>query len=246
MKQGFDLRNFDIIGDVHGCFDELLMLLIKAGYKVEGKKVIPLKDRKIIFVGDLVDRGDKIKEVLDLAMDLVSNDVAYSVMGNHDNKLLRYLKGNNVKIINGLEDSVEQLKDQSNEYKNKLINLFEGFPTHLILDKGKLAVAHAGIKEEDIGRDSKKVRTFTLYGDITGQSDEEGYPIRRDWALHYKGRSLIVYGHTPYFEIKAYNNTINIDTGCVFGNKLTLLRYPELEIFQVDAKKTYYQNKRMK
>ncbi len=248
IKLSCDLKdvkgNFDIIGDIHGCYDELIDLLIKAGYTFKDGELEPLNDRKLIFLGDLVDRGNKIKEVLELVMKLVNKKVAYCIMGNHDDKLLRYLKGNNVKIIHGLESSVEQLSNESKEFIDSVIDFLSELPVQYVFDEGRLVVAHAGLKEDYHGKESKRIRKFALYGDITGETDEEGFPIRRDWALNYKGKALVVYGHTPYLEIRSYNNTINIDTGCVFGNKLTMLRYPELEIIDVDANKVYYEHKR--
>jgi protein phosphatase len=84
------------------------------------------------------------------------------------------------------------------------------------------------------------VRDFCLYGETTGETDEYGLPIRLPWADEYRGRALVVYGHTPVPEVQSVNNTICIDTGCVFGGKLTCFRYPEKEIVQVEARKEYY------
>lgn len=237
--KSMDKGPFDIIGDVHGCFDELIMLLTKLGYKIDGYHVTHPQNRKVVFLGDLVDRGPKIVEVLKLLMNMVKDGVAYCVQGNHDNKLYRKLEGRNVLVKNGLEDSLEQLENESQEFKKEVKDFLKYLESHLIFDDYNLVVCHAGIKEEYIGRTSKNVRSFTLYGETTHETDEFGLPIRYLWAKDYKGKSLILYGHTPNLEPFRLNNTINIDTGCVFGNKLTCYRYPEDEFVAVQALKTY-------
>jgi protein phosphatase len=110
-----------------------------------------------------------------------------------------------------------------------------------VLDGGDLVVAHAGLKEEMQGRGSAKVRDFALYGETTGETDEFGLPVRLNWAAEYRGKAAVVYGHTPVAEPEWLNRTINIDTGCVFGGKLTALRYPERELVSVPARRTYYE-----
>jgi protein phosphatase len=111
-----------------------------------------------------------------------------------------------------------------------------------VLDDGNLVVAHAGMKEDFQGLDTSAVRAFALFGETTGESDEYGLPVRIDWAADSRGKAIVVYGHTPVAEPKWINKTVNIDTGCVFGGKLTALRYPEQEFVQVSALKTYYQS----
>ena len=111
-----------------------------------------------------------------------------------------------------------------------------------MFDDGKLVVAHAGMKEEMQGRGSGKVRDFALYGETTGETDEYGLPVRYNWAAEYRGKAMVVYGHTPVAEPEWLNRTINIDTGCVFGGKLTALRYPERELVSVPALRTYYES----
>ena len=89
------------------------------------------------------------------------------------------------------------------------------------------------------GRGSGKVRDFALYGETTGETGEFGLPVRWNWAAEYRGRAVVVYGHTPVPEPEWLNRTINIDTGCVFGGRLTALRYPEKELVSVPAAATY-------
>ena len=241
---------FDIIGDVHGCFDELVDLLTRLGYSVEGRangqgvpsySVKPPEGRKAVFLGDLVDRGPKIPEVLALVMSMIEADTALCVPGNHDIKLMRKLRGKDVQITHGLENSLEQLEKHPAEFRSQVSEFIDARISHYVLDDGKLVVAHAGMKEEMQGRGSGKVRDFALYGETTGETDEFGLPVRYNWAAEYRGQALVVYGHTPVPQADWLNRTINIDTGCVFGGSLTALRYPEKELVSVAARQTYAQ-----
>ena len=237
---------FDIIGDIHGCYDELLELLTELGYdistKEEGRIVVnsPL-GRKVIFVGDYVDRGPKVVEVLRLVMEMHKAGIALCVPGNHDVKLARALRGKNVTTTHGLAESLSQLENESEEFKTQIAEFIEGLISHYEFDNGKLVVAHAGMKKELQGRASGRVREFALYGETTGETDEFGLPVRLNWAEEYRGAATVVYGHTPVAEPHWLNRTINIDSGCVFGGNLTVLKYPEKEIISVPALQTYYQ-----
>jgi protein phosphatase len=233
---------FDIIGDIHGCYDELSELLIKLGYAVDTEQctATPPDGRKAVFLGDLCDRGPKNIEVLKLVMGMVQAGDAWCVAGNHDVKLLKKLKGANVQMTHGLDVTIEQLQGQSDEFITDVKNFIDSRISHYVFDEGKLVAAHAGLKEKYQGRGSGRVRDFCLYGETTGETDEYGLPIRLSWADNYRGRALVVYGHTPVPEVQYLNNTVCIDTGCVFGGKLSGYRYPEKEIIQVEAKREYY------
>ncbi len=237
---------FDIIGDIHGCFDELVELLEELGYEIStqpnGETVVqPSQGRKAIFVGDFVDRGPKVTEVLRLVMGMQKTGAAICVPGNHDVKLVRALRGKNVNPTHGLAESLSQLEQESTEFKTQIAEFLNDLVSHYVLDNGKLVVAHAGMRAELQGRASGRVREFALYGETTGETDDFGLPIRVDWADEYRGPGMVVYGHTPVAEPKWVNRTINIDTGCVFGGKLTALRYPEKELVSVPARQTYYE-----
>ncbi len=236
---------FDVIGDVHGCHDELVALLDKLGYSTapdgEGvRHVTHPQGRRVIFVGDLVDRGPDSPGVLRLVMTMVRDGVALCIAGNHDQKLSRALRGRDVKVSHGLERSLQQLEGNAG-LKSQAAEFLDGLISHYVLDDGKLVVAHAGLKEDMQGRASGRVRDFALYGETTGETDEFGLPVRLDWAQNYRGRALVVYGHVAVAEPRWLNNTVNIDTGCVFGGNLTALRYPEKELVSVPAASTYYE-----
>ena len=233
---------FDIIGDIHGCCDELVMLLEKLGYiKNESGIYCHPFGRQAAFLGDLCDRGTKNTEVLRLVMDMVKSGNAIAVPGNHDVKLLKYLRGKSVQKTHGLDITVSQLDAAGEDFRNEVTSFLDGLVSHYVLDDGKLVISHAGIKEKYIGRGSMRVRDFCLYGETTGETDEYGLPVRLDWAADYRGRSTVVYGHIPQTEVQALNGTYCIDTGCVFGGKLTALRYPEKECVSVKALRQYYE-----
>ncbi|MFA6915328.1 MAG: polynucleotide kinase-phosphatase [Parachlamydiales bacterium] len=233
---------FDIIGDIHGCFEELSELLKTLGYVIhhDSKYIVSNPHgRKVIFLGDLVDRGPNTPAVLKLVMDMSEAGIALCVPGNHDIKLMRKLKGQDVKVAHGMQDSLEQLERESKDFIQRVIGFIDGLVSHYVLDDGKLVVAHAGMKESYQGRGSKTVREFALYGETTGETDEYGLPVRYAWANEYRGKAIVVYGHTPMPASDWLNNTINIDNGCVFGGKLTALRYPENELVSVVSKQVY-------
>jgi protein phosphatase len=230
---------FDIIGDIHGCRSELESLLGQLGY--DACAAGHPDRRKVVFLGDLVDRGPDIPGVLRIVMTMVEAGTAICVPGNHDMKLLRKLRGKDVQITHGLAESLAQLEREPPEFRKKVMDFIGDLVSHYVLDDGKLVVAHAGMKESMQGRGSGKVRDFALYGETTGETDEFGLAVRYNWAAEYRGRAMVVYGHTPVPEPDWLNGTINIDTGCVFGGRLTALRYPEKELVSVPAERTWCQ-----
>jgi protein phosphatase len=244
---------FDVIGDVHGCLGELISLLVKLGYRMkrveeDGReywRVSHPENRRLVFVGDLCDRGPDTPGVFRLVIDAVKRGVAFCVLGNHDDKLLRWFKTpDKVKLTHGLSQSVEQFEKEPPLVRDRVQEFITKLPSHLVLDGGRLVVAHAGLTAEMHGRVSGKVRAFALYGDTTGESDEFGLPVRLNWAANYRGRASVVYGHTPALNPQWVNRCICIDTGCVFGGPLTALRWPEQELVSVPADRVYAESKR--
>jgi protein phosphatase len=258
---------FDIIGDVHGCADELEELLGQLGYErsvkeeegrmneegdssalaqsssFELRPFLHPAGRRAVFVGDLVDRGPRVLDTLQIVRGMVAAGSGLCVPGNHDMKLLRKLSGRDVQITHGLAQTLAEINAlpdaERGPYCESLARFLDGLVSHYVLDDGKLVVAHAGMKEEMQGRGSGKVRDFALYGETTGETDEFGLPVRYNWAGEYRGSAMVVYGHTPVPHPEWLNRTVNVDTGCVFGGKLTALRYPEKEFVSVAAKQTY-------
>nr|WP_168512036.1 polynucleotide kinase-phosphatase [Streptomyces sp. S1D4-11]QIY98820.1 polynucleotide kinase-phosphatase [Streptomyces sp. S1D4-11] len=228
---------FDIIGDIHGCASELETLLGKLGY-ADGAHP---QGRTAVFVGDLVDRGPDTPGVLRRVMSMVAAGNALCVPGNHENKLGRYLKGRKVQHSHGLAETIEQLDGESEEFSARVREFVDGLVSHYVLDGGRLVVCHAGLPEKYHGRTSGRVRSHALYGDTTGETDEFGLPVRYPWAEDYRGRAAVVYGHTPVPTATWLNNTICLDTGAVFGGKLTALRWPERELVDVPAERVWYE-----
>ncbi len=232
---------FDIIGDVHGCAAELRSLLTELGWRVGDDGASHPQGRTAVFVGDLVDRGPDTPGVLRLVMGMVAAGTALCVSGNHEAKLVRALKGAAVKVSHGLAESLAQLAAEPDEFRASAQAFMDGLLSHYVLDDGRLVVAHAGLKEAYHGRASGRVRAFALYGDTTGETDEYGLPVRLPWAQDYRGKAMVVYGHTPMPTAEWVNNTICLDTGAVFGGSLTALRYPEKELVAVPAQRQWYE-----
>ncbi|WP_236796576.1 polynucleotide kinase-phosphatase [Amycolatopsis sp. GM8] len=230
---------FDVIGDVHGCREELEELLAELGYVAGAGHP---EGRTAVFLGDLVDRGPDTPGVLRIVMDMVERGYALVVCGNHEQKLVRALRGRRVQVSHGLAESLEQLAAAGDEFRAKVDSFCDGLIAHYVLDGGKLVVAHAGLPERFHGRASGRVRSTALYGDTTGETDEYGLPVRQPWARDYRGNAMVLYGHTPTPEVEWVNGTMCLDTGCVFGGKLTALRYPEREVVSVKAKKVWYES----
>jgi protein phosphatase len=238
---------FDVIGDIHGCRAELTELLGALGYVIDtdadgrAAGASHPAGRRAVFVGDLVDRGPDTPGVLRLVMGMVAAGTALCVPGNHESKLLRAIQGRKVQVSHGLAESLAQLNAEPDAFRSEVEKFLDGLISHYLLDGGKLVVAHAGLLERYQGRASGRVRAFCLYGQTTGETDEYGLPVRYPWAQEYRGRAMVLYGHTPVPAPEWVNNTLCLDTGCVFGGRLTALRYPEREIVSVPAARVYYE-----
>ena len=245
---------FDIVGDVHGCLEELAELLERLGYRIEpyvpfdagaeagGERPIVARHpegRQVIFVGDIADRGPRNVDCWRLVMGMCEAGSARAVVGNHDYKLNGWLRGRKVTLAHGLDLTVAELERASAGFRERLSAFVYDLRSHLWLDGGALVVAHAGLKAEMHGRGSAAVRAFAMYGETNGEVDEFGLPVRLDWAREYRGEAAVVYGHVPAPDAEWLGDTLCVDTGCVFGNRLTALRWPEREIVSVAAREQY-------
>jgi len=242
---------FDAVGDVHGCADELEALLAVLGYApdaaadADGVRAWRHPEgRQAVFVGDLVDRGPRTPDVLRIAIGMTEAGTALAVPGNHDVRLLKALRGQLVHRTHGLAQSMEQLDATTPAFRARATAFLDGLASHYVLDGGRLVVAHAGLTAELQGRDSGAVRAFALYGEATGERDEFGLPVRGAWAADYRGRAAVVYGHTPVADPAWVHDTLDVDTGCVFGGRLTALRWPERGLVSVPALRPYAEPRR--
>jgi len=247
-------KRCDIVGDVHGCFDELMALLEKLGWQPDGDLHAHPEDRLLLFVGDLVDRGPASVPVLAYVDAMIEAGRAFLVRGNHDDKLRRYLLGNKVKVDEHLQTTVDELEaleqDERQRITERAIAMIDASPYWALVGsteehradmEAALVIAHAAFKPSLMQSKEDKVRWFCLYGPTTGKKDARGYPERVDWTLRYPSSgALCVTGHTPYSgEVIERNNTMCLDTACVFGHRLTALRWPEMEIVDVEAARAY-------
>lgn len=248
---------FDAVGDVHGCMEELLVLLSQLGYGVtewldaDGSRrfdISNLHGRRLLFLGDLADRGPDNVGPFALVMDACASGVALCVIGNHDGKALRWFdriasgKDDNVSDAGGFDITRAQLLAETPAFRHRLHGFLDSLPSHYLLENGDLCVAHAGILENMQGRDSPTLTAFCMFGDTKkGDVDEHGLPVRGYWAQDYHGAALVLHGHTPVPEPLwgPQGNVCCIDTGCVFGGRLTALRWPELEFVSVPAGRAY-------
>jgi protein phosphatase len=236
--------SFDIIGDLHGCCAELLSLLRVMGYSIDDPTafiphIMAPEGRTAVFVGDFVDRGPDSVRTLLVVMAMVHSGAALAVIGNHDDKLLRALRGAPVRTTDGLDRTLQELAAAGDDVQTLVRDFLDGLPSHLVLDGGRLVVAHAGLPQELHGTDSPRTRDTALYGTSTGRRDQYGLKILVDWSHAYQGDAVVVWGHLPAAEAVWVGNTIDIDTGCVHGGALTALRYPERELVSIPAAHLY-------
>ncbi|SIS47871.1 bis(5'-nucleosyl)-tetraphosphatase PrpE [Salimicrobium flavidum] len=239
---------YDIIGDVHGCLDELKQLFSELGYHFDKGIPVHPEGRTPVFVGDITDRGpDSLATISFVYKLVIEQKKGLYVPGNHCDKLYRFFRGNPVQEKFGLETTTYAYRSLSEQeqikIRNEFMTLIEASPLYLELPEINTVVAHAGILEQDIGAMNKRIRSFVLYGATTGKTFKDGRPERLDWARSYRGSKRIVYGHTPVLEPRFKNGTVNIDTGCVYGNKLTAIRLPEESIVQVPSSLSFQPEK---
>lgn len=240
----------DFIGDIHGCFEEFIEILIKLGYAENGEGYfIHPEGRRILSLGDVMSRGPRSLETLQFFQKHVAAGLAFMIDSNHGWKIARWLDGKNVTLTHGDENVATEFEEYEAKFgneatlllKEQIKDLLLGAKSHYILQKNGVNVAvavHAGIRDHYIGKQSQRISDFCRYGDTDGH-DENGKPIRKDWTSGHKSSELILWGHEPKPQPLMVNNTLNIDQGVVFGGNLTAYRYPERKIFSVKAKADY-------
>ena len=210
-----------VIGDIHGCFDELSDLLEKIGLRA---------DDRVAAVGDLIVKGPKNREVLELFM----ADARFSsVLGNHDRALLRYWQGMGVRLKEEQEETRRELQENQEHYAAYLA----GLP--LMIDLGSHLVVHAGLRprvpsDEQTAEDLTELRTLGK-----DRTSREGTP----WYEVYEGEKTVLFGHWPARHVRRAARAIGLDTGCVYGHLLTACVIDTGELLSVPAHRVYVQPK---
>lgn len=242
----FDQRHrtgpFDLIGDVHGCLTELERLLERLEYEFEDDVWCHPEGRTAIFLGDVVDRGPQVPEVIVEVSEMVRQGSGLYVPGNHDERFAAFLAGEDLQLAYGLEQTVDQLADLDGSARadalERFWEMYNQAPPYLWLDDGRLVAVHGGLEEPMIGSFDAQIWQFCLMGKI---AMEASFGIRRvEWAGDYGGEALVAYGHTPCARAAFLNNTINLDQGCVFGGALSALCYPERSVVTLRAARPYF------
>jgi hypothetical protein len=215
------------IGDVHGCFDELQELLKKVDYK-PGIDVL-------IFTGDLIDRGPKIKEVLEFVR---KTPLVFSVFSNHEYKLLRHLNGRSITIGNGLQKTIDQCQNYFDPF---FIGWLSSLPL-IIKWKPDNYIVHAGVhpwKTIDY-----QDRDFLIYARAfdpqTGKFSMRGEYYWYDFPRNEK----IFFGHMPHEKPNVAEHAIALDGGCVHGGVLRAC-VDGKDFFEVPAKQNYSNDERI-
>ena len=232
---------FDFIGDVHGCIDELLALLTKLGYVADGGSMRHPEGRSAFFLGDLVNRGPDAVAVLQLVIAMVEAGDALCTPGNHDDVVRRQL-AEGFQDPDGIVDGMQQVRAAGSDFERRVIDFLASLPVYHILDDDGLVAAHAGLPEALQGLDTPEARRFAVYGQRIVGAD--GRTVRDQWARDYRGARKVVHGHLPVEQVLWVNGTLDLDSGCVYGGRLTALRYPELELVAVPAARVYFEGRR--
>ena len=233
---------FDIIGDVHGCYDELLALLAPLNWALDENGVFRNTvnpERTLVFCGDLGDRGPNSLGVFTAVRKSIEAGTAKCVRGNHENKAGKYFVKKNTKLRGGLETTVKEIEaagwseDEQTAFGQWCLSLPAWIKLELP-DGSPLVVVHACLP---FNLEDPKSEGKAIYGIPTGY-DANGFPTRLDWAQKYRGKATVVHGHDVIgLEPRLLNKVWNLDTGGVFGGRLTCLQLPEEKIHQIDCQK---------
>jgi hypothetical protein len=206
-----------VVGDIHGCYDELQDLLALVGFSGADR---------LICVGDLVVKGERSREVLDLFM----TDARFaSVLGNHDRAVMRALRGEQIELKQTQEKCVAELSHQGGRYAQYLSSL------PLWLDLGAYAVVHAGVRP-GVALSAQDVEDLTELRTLgPDRTSRAGVP----WYDIYEGEKVILFGHWPAGHPRRGPSALGLDTGCVYGYELTAFILEENQLVSVPARRAY-------
>ncbi|ANF95839.1 polynucleotide kinase-phosphatase [Paenibacillus bovis] len=246
-------HGIDIIGDIHGCYEEMIELIQQLGYEPDKDEVYRHPDgRQLVSVGDIMSRGPRSMDTMLFWQRQIAAGQGLMVDSNHGWKVARYLEGRKVTMNHGDEKFAAELEAYGAEHgaeamkllQNSLKDMLMSAPSHLVFQRNGircLVVAHAGIQDRFIGKQSRRIDDYCRYGDVS-ETGEDGRPVRKDWFTDHTSGEIIVWGHDPRPQPTVVNRTINIDQGAVFGGRLTAYRYPEQRFVSVEAKEDYAQD----
>lgn len=211
-----------VVGDIHGCADELEMLLDEISLKA---------DDRVVSVGDLVAKGSKNRAVLDR---FIEDERFAAVLGNHDRVLRRYWRGEGVSLNSAQEAALDELKANEARYSTYLQEL------PLMIDLGAHLVVHAGVRP-GVALDAQTIEDLTelrtLGEDRTSRKGVAWYEV-------YDGEKTVLFGHWPAAEPRRARRAIGLDTGCVYGYKLTAYIIETAEFASIQAQKAYDEPKK--
>ena len=211
-----------IVGDIHGCYSELLDLIEELRLKPEDR---------LVSVGDLVAKGPDSRRVLDFFRER-SNSAA--ILGNHECVLLRQYRGEAVDLEPAHVKVMEELAADFAVYMDWVSEL----PCYINL--GSHIVVHAGIRpgtrlEQQELQDLTELRTL--------DGPERGSRVGTPWFDRYQGDAVVIFGHWVFETPLVRKNALGIDTGCVYGGKLTAVVLPGERLASVPARKAYARKK---
>jgi hypothetical protein len=219
-----DLARHIFIGDVHGCLDELRLLL---------RKIAPRAEDKLVFVGDLVAKGPDSAGVVGLARELS----ALCVRGNHDEAVLRYRRSQQQnqeppRLKKGHIEVAKSLSERDWAY-------LEGLPLWLTFPQYGALVVHAGLVpglafERQQPDTLMNMRSIRADGSPSSRMDEG-----RPWAELWQGPQRVIFGHDAVSGLQQRRFATGLDTGCVYGRELTALVLPENKLVSVPATRAY-------
>jgi diadenosine tetraphosphatase ApaH/serine/threonine PP2A family protein phosphatase len=181
-----------VIGDVHGCYFELVALLDEIGAR---------QDDRLVFVGDLITKGPANREVVEFFQHRRNCE---SVLGNHEYLLLQHYRGRTVELEPTHRQAIADLGTNFGDF----MELVSKFP--LYMDLGEFLIVHAGIR---LGQpiDKQRVEDLTQLRTLNGEGSEAGTP----WFERYRGKKIVIFGHWVFDAPVVRKNAVGIDTGCV-------------------------------
>lgn len=221
------------IGDIHGCFLEMIELIHLMGgnskksyhpYLGNITRINPPRGYCFVFVGDLINKGPNSVDVLLSVLDAIDRRVAMSVLGNHDELLRQYLKMDNVGIKEEFFKTITALESRGENVLQFVREHMKNMPYMLEFQKENILVSHCGLDtpHQNI---SLKSRIRSIYG----------YK-HHDWAQNYQGKIKVIHGHLVVNEAVERNNTINLDTGCYMGLALSGFDHYNNKFYKVKSR----------